>query len=532
MKFNEKLQKLRKENKMSQEQLADLLDVSRQAVSKWESGTTYPEMDKLLMLCKIFKCTLDELTNDDILDITVEEKEENAKKNWINVLLDYLNKTIHMIKDMSFHDILSMILKMFIVFLFLAALCIPVYGLYILGSSIFLILGEGVGKILSDLWLFLLIISYVILAVTIFFYTFKIQYLDNFEKKENLENDKEVKIEDENNENNEKTKVQIVYRDNPTSTLFQTFGKLCTYMLKGIIFFLSLPFFVFFAGLFIILILLIYGLFNGIFYIGFLTASFFSILLVYCILKFLMEIIFSKKTNFNRMFQLVIISIAGIGIAIGISIFEIADSSYENTLPDNVSKISFDTTIPYQDGLHIGSNVTFYHSGEYDYFEDSIKYVEDNNLTDAIRINISYVEEFLEKPTIYLAPNKEVMISSNEKFKPLNKILLNDLRNKKFHNYELLYETEITIYGNKQILQRLQKNLENKLKQNSFNELSQCREQNRVLQERLNNDSSCENLEHELEMKQQELQDLQQQNKKIEQELKHYKNTLQDLITQ
>ena len=50
MKFNEKLQKLRKQNKMSQEQLADLLEVSRQAVSKWESGTTYPEMDKLLML--------------------------------------------------------------------------------------------------------------------------------------------------------------------------------------------------------------------------------------------------------------------------------------------------------------------------------------------------------------------------------------------------------------------------------------------------------------------------------------------------
>ena len=61
MKFNEKLQKLRKQNKMSQEQLADLLEVSRQVVSKWESGTTYPEMDKLLMLCKIFKCTLDEI---------------------------------------------------------------------------------------------------------------------------------------------------------------------------------------------------------------------------------------------------------------------------------------------------------------------------------------------------------------------------------------------------------------------------------------------------------------------------------------
>ena len=97
MKFNEKLQKLRKENQMSQEQLADLLEVSRQAVSKWESGTTYPEMDKLLMLCKIFKCTLDELTNDDISDITVEEKEENKKKNWLNIILEYLKKTIYMI---------------------------------------------------------------------------------------------------------------------------------------------------------------------------------------------------------------------------------------------------------------------------------------------------------------------------------------------------------------------------------------------------------------------------------------------------
>ena len=127
MKFNEKLQKLRKENQMSQEQLADLLEVSRQAVSKWESGTTYPEMDKLLMLCKIFKCTLDELTNDDISDITVEEKEENKKKNWLNIILEYLKKTIYMIQDMSLKSVISMVIKMLLVFIFLAALCVPVY---------------------------------------------------------------------------------------------------------------------------------------------------------------------------------------------------------------------------------------------------------------------------------------------------------------------------------------------------------------------------------------------------------------------
>ena len=62
MNFNEKLQKLRKEKKYSQEELADMLDVTRQSVSKWESGQTYPEMDKLLAICKIFGCTLEELT--------------------------------------------------------------------------------------------------------------------------------------------------------------------------------------------------------------------------------------------------------------------------------------------------------------------------------------------------------------------------------------------------------------------------------------------------------------------------------------
>ncbi len=60
MNFSEKLQKLRKEQNLSQEELANMLDVSRQSVSKWESGTTYPEMDKLLAMCKIFHCTLED----------------------------------------------------------------------------------------------------------------------------------------------------------------------------------------------------------------------------------------------------------------------------------------------------------------------------------------------------------------------------------------------------------------------------------------------------------------------------------------
>jgi len=64
MKFYEKLQKRRKEKGLSQEMLAEMLDVSRQAVSKWESGQSYPEMDKLIALSEIFGVTIDSLIKD------------------------------------------------------------------------------------------------------------------------------------------------------------------------------------------------------------------------------------------------------------------------------------------------------------------------------------------------------------------------------------------------------------------------------------------------------------------------------------
>jgi transcriptional regulator with XRE-family HTH domain len=64
MKFNEKLQMLRKEKGLSQEGLAELLDVSRQAISKWESGGSYPETEKMMALTDIFGVTLDSLMKD------------------------------------------------------------------------------------------------------------------------------------------------------------------------------------------------------------------------------------------------------------------------------------------------------------------------------------------------------------------------------------------------------------------------------------------------------------------------------------
>ena len=90
MKFGENLYNLRKMAKMSQEKLAEKMDVTRQSVSKWENGESYPEMEKIMKLCEIFHCKINDLVYENMADIdsldeeikmsVVKFKEEKQKK--------------------------------------------------------------------------------------------------------------------------------------------------------------------------------------------------------------------------------------------------------------------------------------------------------------------------------------------------------------------------------------------------------------------------------------------------------------------
>ena len=82
MTLGEKLSRLRKEYNYTQEQLADVLGVSRQSISKWESDIAYPETEKLIELGKLFECSMDYLLKDDVTektDTSVSESTFNEK---------------------------------------------------------------------------------------------------------------------------------------------------------------------------------------------------------------------------------------------------------------------------------------------------------------------------------------------------------------------------------------------------------------------------------------------------------------------
>lgn len=77
MSFGENLRNVRKQRNITQEELAEILGVSRQAISKWESDNGYPETEKLLIISKTLNVSLDYLLNDISL---MEEKEKTEEK--------------------------------------------------------------------------------------------------------------------------------------------------------------------------------------------------------------------------------------------------------------------------------------------------------------------------------------------------------------------------------------------------------------------------------------------------------------------
>ncbi len=97
MEFNEKLQELRKQKGLTQEELAEKLYVSRTAISKWESGRGYPNIESLRAIAKFFSVTVDELlSSGEMLTIAEEDSKQKAEhfRDLIYGLLDIFIATL------------------------------------------------------------------------------------------------------------------------------------------------------------------------------------------------------------------------------------------------------------------------------------------------------------------------------------------------------------------------------------------------------------------------------------------------------
>lgn len=230
MKFCEKLLNLRKNNNMSQEQLADKLGVSRQAVSKWESGSSIPDMEKMMQLCKILNCSLDDLVDD---GATGNMKQIESKLTWNDYykeVLDFITKTLNMFWSMQLVEKV----KCFLELLFLTLLLWGVWGIVgnIIHASMVPILNllpSMITSIIYSIASFIYGIFGIVVGFVLLVHIFKIRYLDYFVTIEDSEvTDKRVEepigeLEKLNHQAEErkfmeKKKNKIIIRDPKHST--------------------------------------------------------------------------------------------------------------------------------------------------------------------------------------------------------------------------------------------------------------------------------------------------------------------------
>ena len=105
MNFSDNLIKLRKGKGWSQEELADKLGLSRQAISKWEVGTSKPDIDNIVKISKLFEVSIDELVNNEIVKteaISINVKRKSKK----DVLLVWLRRILIVLAIIYFINVI------------------------------------------------------------------------------------------------------------------------------------------------------------------------------------------------------------------------------------------------------------------------------------------------------------------------------------------------------------------------------------------------------------------------------------------
>lgn len=461
MKFSEKLQKLRKENGMSQEDLADKLDVSRQSVSKWESGQTYPEMDKLLTMCKIFNITLDDLTNDDVKYNEVKTKTSKGFSNIIDDIVYIIDKTYNMFKNMSSKERGKCIGELIILFIILLILKIPFMYISDLGSRALNTVFGYRSYLLSGIWDFIINIIYFILFVFTYVYIYKTYYLDKY-KPGMGEESKEVKIKKEestvesNDEKKEEVKVrEVVVKEKRKigSSLFVTLSEIVSFLVKGFLIFMCIPFIISFVCLFIIFIIMAILLFKGIFYFGFLISIISGILLNVVLLKLLLSFIFNYKLNFRIIFITFLVGLSLVGIGFGISIIDIAYTEILDELPEN--SIELTSRIEEYDMV---DNLVI---DDHNWYSSNVEYVVDNSLTDTIKLELTYYND-VNRVEIYKSEssNFTYINAYNETRwnKKILNLILNNLKDKKIYDYDILFEYTLKVYTSESNIDKIKEN--------------------------------------------------------------------------
>lgn len=455
MKLSDNIKIIRKENNLSQEQLAEQLGVSRQAVSKWESGQSYPEMDKVLLICKLYHYNMDELMNENVKEVSEIKQSKMNMNKYIDDFFRFITKTVDMLSSMTFKQKAKCCIEQIIVILFLVCIfaIIGAIGSTILAgligrfpSSIY----YTIRSILGSIWMILALI----VGITIVLHIFKVRYLDYYEivkeSGESLETADTEKLESEDRKKIviEKKKEKIIIRDpeHSQSKFLTGIIKVVLLCIKMMAIFFGIGFAFSFIGLIALFILSFLFVKTGILFVGGVLGIISALIINFVILQTLYNFIVSKKNHKTRIAILLLSSLVLAGISIGMILIGITTF---NIVEENTTETEDVYTVPMSDDLSIAG------------LERDIKYIE--NDTNEVKIVVQHSKNCT---TTLTQENDSLYIFSQPNHNAMEMIrdTIKDINNKEIKSYS--YRYFITVYSSKANIEKLKENKQIQYKSN------------------------------------------------------------------
>lgn len=459
MKFGENLQKLRKEKGISQEQLAEQLGVTRQSVSKWESGNSYPEMDKIVAICNLFHCDMDVLINKDITEEREKKDASSVVKEIFSGVTNYVKKTIYLFEHKSLKDIIKMCAQVFIIICVILLFAIPFMLLKEIVVSLFYTGNNWFSIFFAKFWNFIFNGGYAILAIATFLYIFKIKFLDNEEiiveeVEDKTQNSEEVSEDNssktDSSKSSEKKKVKIIKVKKNDFSLLDLLVKAITVCLKCLFVLFLIPIIIGTIMLLIGLVLLIVLIFKGLFLAGtillFLGGIVFAIVLIELMLDFIFNLKFSKRRIIITIISSIVVSSIGLGLSIwyflNLNVINDVPTSFKTETKEEIYTMTDDFLIHYDD------------------YSFNTRFVEDNSLTNQVRVRIDYYtianDVSIERTDNEVYLNYETVDGVN--IKQITDSIIKDLKHNKIHTYDQLGQVSITITTSKINVDKIQDN--------------------------------------------------------------------------
>ncbi len=439
MKLSDNLRQIRKDNNLSQEQLAEKLGVSRQAVSKWESGQSYPEMDKVLLICKLFNYNIDQLMNESVKEVNETKQSKININKYIDDFFGFITKTVDVFCAMRFRDRIKCILEIFLmcIFLFIIYMVLSAIGGSLFANT-FGALPYNIYRITINILQSICTILFLIISVTVLLHIFKTRYLDYYEivKKDEEEIENTETIELDNGKKKvfiEKNKEKIIIRDpeHSESRFLNGIARIILWCIKFIAAFIALGFIFTFVTFSALLVLSFLFVKTGLLFLGTFLGLIAALTINFIILEAFYNFITSKKSKKTRMAIMAVIALALGGISIGLILIGITNFNYIeediNTIKDvysyemtnNLDISVYGGNIQYIETNYNDVKIVVEHSKYYNIDiadrKDNVRiycYQDRTKIMDTIRdgikdINNKEIKHYDTAPVTYIYTSKE-----------------------------------------------------------------------------------------------------------------------------